>query len=189
MTASTSRVPYGEIVAALRDLCTARSTGTLFIATDDNHAVRIGVNHGQIVTLEAGDRRDEAAIPVLRAIKSGSYRFQQGRLFDSRAADKPPVTERLLAALEGGRPAPSHPSPAANDTLTQVREIVESEAVDVIGPIAGVLCAEHCAEVGDLHSLKQALERIAVEIRDPDRAEELQRRVMERLSESLPAFA
>ncbi len=113
---------------------------------------------------------------------------QQGRLFDPRTADKPPVAERLLAALKGGRTAANHPSPARDDTLTQVCEIVESEAVDVIGPIAGVLCAEHCAEVRDLHSLNKALERIAVQIHDPDRAEELQRRVMERLSKSLPAF-
>lgn len=188
MPGSTPRVPYDQIIAALRDLCAAGSTGTLFIATDDNHAVRVGLNGGEIVTLVAGDSRDEAAIPALRAIKGGSYQFKKDLLFDARAADKPADTERLLAFLEGKKMAPNHTSPAPGDTLTQVRAIVESEAVDVIGPMARVLCAEHCARVKDLASLDKALERIAVEIQDADRAKALRSRVMERVRQALPTL-
>lgn len=181
MTGSASRVPYGEMVAALRELCAAGSTGTLFIVTDDNHSVRVGLDRGKIMTLVAGDSCNEAAIPVFQAIKKGSYRFQDGLILDRRAGDTPADSERLFKALVGEAVAPGPPPTPRDDTLTKALEIIESEALGIIGPIARVLCAEHCAEVRDLPSLQQAIERIAVEIDDPERAEELRRRVMERL--------
>lgn len=188
MTGATPRVSYDQLVAALRDLCAGGSTGTLFMVTDENHAMRLGLDGGDIVTLVAGDICDEAAIPALRAIKSASYRFKMGLLIDTPAADKPLDTESLLATLAGEKTAPRQTSPPQGDTLMQVRGIVESEALDVIGPIARVLCAEHCAEVQDLRSLKKALERIAVEIHDADRAQELRSRVMDRVRKTLPAL-
>ena len=177
---------YHELMQALKSLCIQRSTGTIFIATPDNHFGRIVLKGGEIISLIFGTKSGESAIPFIRAIKAGKFKFSQGHAHADGNENLPP-SPVLLNRLSAGVPASGPAARAAvnKNMLGQVYRIVEGELVEIIGPIANLVCSEHKEKFGTITQageLSVMLESIAREIGDAGKARHFMERVWERLS-------
>ena len=177
---------YHELMRALKSLCVQKSTGTIFIATPDNHFGRIVLKGGEIIALIFGTKSGESAIPFIRAIKAGKFKFSQGPAHADGGGNLPPspvLLSRLSADVAASGPA-TH-SAINKNMLGQVYRIVEGELVEIVGPIASLVCSEHKEKFGAItqaSELSVMLESIAREIGDAGRARHFMERVWERLS-------
>lgn len=190
MTHDQTLTPYNsyhELMQALKNHCLQRSTGTLFIATPDNHFGRIVLKGGEIISLIFGTKSGEAAIPFIRAIKTGKFRFSQGQTPTDGAEDLPPNPELLCRLDTGATPVGTtaqHP-PVDRMALGHTYRIVEGELVEFVGPIANLVCSEHKAKFGTItheKELNALLESIGREIGDPAKARQFIDRVWKRMS-------
>lgn len=98
MSREHEELDFKELLDELRDLCANRRTGTMFIHTDSNHAVRFGLEDGRIFLCSFGKYRGLDAIPHLLGIQSGKYSFAEA-VFNSGSEVPQPTTEELLEAL------------------------------------------------------------------------------------------
>jgi hypothetical protein len=182
----TSYNSYAELMGALEGLHQQRSTGTLFIATPDNHFGRIVLREGEIVSLVFGTKSGEAAIPFIRAVKSGKFRFSQGQTPTDASESLPPspVLLRRLSTSLAPPPVPKVPPAIDLSRLGQIYKVIEEELVEFVGPIASLICSEHKAKFGAIaktSSLYSLLESVANEIGDPDKARQFKERVWARI--------
>ncbi len=184
MSQDKTYAPFQDLIAQLHQVCQERRTGTLFIATDDNRLARISVEQGQIVFLAFQTKRGAEALPLMRQINAGRSRFEDGMI---TAVSKIPLpsTDEMLAYLNGAaapaepvpvKPPPQTgmPSPLAEPISADAVAVLEAELAEHIGPLAGIICAEHRPKHYALGALAAAL---AEEIPDPDRAAQFLERV------------
>lgn len=172
---------YAELMGTLEGLYQQKSTGTLFIATPDNHFGRIVLKGGEIVSLVFGTKSGEAAIPFIRAVKAGEFRFSQGQTPMDGAENLPP-SPILLRRLNTSTPAPAVKLQPAIDIhrLGQIYRVIEDELVEFVGPIASLVCSEHKAKFGTIaktSALYDLLESVASEIEDLEKAHLFKERV------------
>jgi hypothetical protein len=118
MSPEPAPLSYRDLMAELGALCAAKRTGTMFIATTDNHAARIGLRQGDIVSLVFRAQRGLEALDHIRKITAGSFRFSDAVLDKAAHADLP-YTADLLALMIGEEsplppPAPAPPRAAAS---------------------------------------------------------------------------
>lgn len=177
---------YNELMDALKGLCTQRSTGTLFIATPDNHFGRIVLRGGEIISLIFGTKSGMAALPFIRAINTGKFKFAKGQTPTDGTEDLPPGPELLRRLGAAASPVGATArAPMAQKSLGQVYRIVEGELVEFVGPIANLVCSEHKEKFGPITQetqLNALLESIGREIGDPNKARQFIDRVRERMS-------
>lgn len=76
---------FDEIMHELRRLCEEKHSGTLFITTEENHAVRFVLKDGMIAGITYRTKHGPAAIPLVRNITGGTYTFASNRVFQSYA--------------------------------------------------------------------------------------------------------
>lgn len=179
--AQTSYNSYAELMGTLEGLHQQKSTGTLFIATPDNHFGRIVLKGGEIVSLVFGTKSGEAAIPYIRAVKAGKFKFSQGQTPTDGFENLPP-SPVLLRRLNTSAAAPVVKLQPAIDLsrLGQIYRVIEDELVEFVGPIANLVCNEHKARFGTIaktSALYDLLESVASEIDDPDKARQFKERV------------
>jgi hypothetical protein len=74
------QLPYQLLVSTLLDLCKLGKTGTMYISTDDNHAARFTLNHGEIVACGFSAKRGTEALELVRSINGGKYSFIESSL-------------------------------------------------------------------------------------------------------------
>jgi len=181
MNPEPAPLSYRQLMTELRALCAAMRTGTMFIATTDNHSARIGLRQGEIVSLVFRTQRDLEALDHIRKITAGRFSFSDAVVDKGALADLPHTAE-LLALLLGEEsplsPPPSAPPaaaaprspaaaapPPAHPQLARAQAVIESELTEFVGPIAPLLCREHLARVAatgppwDWHELVEAVAR------------------------------
>ena len=91
-----------------------------------------------------------------------------------------PPTGQILELLEGkSESLPAGADPRSGRMTEQTKMIVEEELVELIGPIAAILCDEVWSSVGSLDAVLEALSR---ELPDPDQAARFRKNVLKRLS-------
>ena len=78
-------VGFNEIMQELRRLCEEKHSGTLFITTEENHAVRFVLRDGAITGITYRTKHGLAALPLVRNITGGTYTFAGNRVFQSYA--------------------------------------------------------------------------------------------------------
>jgi hypothetical protein len=192
---------YRELMTELGALCAAKRTGTMFIATTDNHAARIGLRQGDIVSLVFRAQRGLEALDHIRKITAASFTFSDIMLDKAAHADLP-YTADLLALMIGEEsplppPAPAPPvaavprAPAAVATppvehpqLVRARAVIESELTEFVGPIAPLLCREHIARAaatGPPWDWLLLVEAVAREIGDRAKEERFKQKALARL--------
>ena len=192
---------YRERMTKLGALCASKRTGTMFIATTDNHAARIGLRQGDIVSLVFRAQRGLEALDHIRKITAGRFSFSDAVLDKAAHADLPHTAD-LLALMIGEEsplppPAPAprlaaaRRSPAAASTppveypqLAKARAVIESELTEFVGPIAPLLCREHfarAATAGPPWDWRELVEAVAREIGDSAKEERFKQHVLARL--------
>jgi len=176
---SQKNTPFAEIVADLRRICTAGKSGTIYLSSQLNRSAQIVIDKGSIVYLYYFNRRGREALQAMPEIESGRHRFQEGSVPSLRMEQL--STEEILRYLSvaagevvgggeeaqpgiGGKNGRSCPS----EELTEAqRQVLEEGLAFYIGPMASIICEDHLGEAVDPRS---AVERLAGEIPDEDRA-------------------
>ena len=171
--AKEDMLPYQALIETVRDYCTQRRTGTVFIVSSDNRMAQVHLESGAIVALLCRGRRGLDAIAGIRDMIAGRLRFDDN--FVSASETERFDTDQTLALLGCGvatgnvaaatprvaaaRPAPAPaPAPASGGTITPAHAArLESILTQYIGPMAEIVCADHVAEAGDLRMLVIAL--------------------------------
>jgi len=115
------QLSFGELLQVIRTLVREQRTGTMFIHTDSNHSVRIGMEDGRIISCAFGKYRGHDALPHIRQIHSGKYSFAEG-IFNNSSEIPLPSTQDLLSSFSGeslttpareSHPAPTIPEPTS----------------------------------------------------------------------------
>lgn len=198
--------PLGAIVAELAALCAAGANGILYVITDTQRQVRIGLAAGHVTSLALLGSKGAAALEQLRQVRSGRCRFEACEPPPPQS-DLPP-TPALLGRLRGedAIPAPPPaPAPApvappavppapsaepASATAPGARRlaaappapepdwaVVEAELAELIGPMAGFVVEDARRAGGDAALV---LTRIAQDIGDAALAARFRARVQQR---------
>ncbi len=178
---------YHQLMGALRRFCDEKRTGTMFITTAENHAARFVLRQGEITFLAFRSKRGPDALPFLQKISRGRFAFSSEVLEQGETAALPP-TRDLLALLAGedrAPAAPARPSPSIDTArLERAQRVIEPLLAEFLGPIAGVICREYLLKASSLsqaNDLRDVIEAISKEIRDPVKEARFKQQVMARL--------
>lgn len=187
------------LLELLRGLVRERRTGTLYVHTDDNHLIAFGLDGGSIVSLLAGPRQGERAIPTVRAMRWGSFRLDEDIPPQRRRGCRVPSAEELLARLERDedededeawtppRPAAAAAGPRGGDA-EHVQGVLCRVLASYLGPIAPLVCKQTMTAVGGVDTadkLKRVVETLALEIEDAAEAEHFRTRARRELGSLL----
>lgn len=157
---------YRQIMAELRKAVHGKRTGTLFVATQDNNLLRVTLADGHITSLSYRRREGIDAVPLVRTIAGGRLRFSGGSGHGDN--NELPATEALLQLLD----APTKPVPqiASGRTKSEMLRIIQSEFVDILGPIAHVIWAEQIEQ--GYRSIESLIDNLAQQVPDEHQARE-----------------
>jgi hypothetical protein len=165
---------YPELVDEMRRWCADKRTGTMLIATEDNHLAKILFESGAITLLSYGLKNGLEAIPLLTQIGHARLKVSPGRAGAQPAGKTLPPTGEIMALLaeateaRGGR-FPAN-TPLDGEHLAKVLKIIETELIEHLGPLGDIVWTEHLERVGKpLSSLRLTglIEGLAGEIGDP----------------------
>jgi len=97
---------YPQLIEALHRLCSEGRTGTMFICTDENQALRFVLENGRVVGCNYRRKHGREALPLIRTVRSGRYSFSEGMFMAEEVPmPDPAVFFQLLegksAAVEG----------------------------------------------------------------------------------------
>jgi hypothetical protein len=156
-------VPYSQILEFLTDLVDSKTSGTLFVHSECNHAITIALDKGRINAIYFGARRGRKAIPLVSNISSGSYRFEATNLVGSShdVPSTPEILNLLRSPYAVKVPGSTVSSPASDDDVIRegkknilCREL-KSLLAEHMGPIADMVFDDVVDEVGDFCSTPQ----------------------------------
>jgi len=161
---------YSEITLEIGRLSDQKASGTVFIATRDNHIAQMMLDRGEIVFIFFAGKRGQEALSLVTEIREGRYRFQEGGVVP-RGMPLPPTREILLALSSGPAQAPSFaeaaPAPEGKGLSAAQMTLLESCLADCIGPMATIICEDHFGSAG---SFQAAVDALAAEIPSPGQA-------------------
>lgn len=176
---------YAELIAALQSLCRENNSGTMYIATPDNQFARIVLKDGAITSLSFRTKHGAEALPLIRGIPAGRFKFSPGQVTVDAEHSLPPDYDAIafLAADVGATTAAK--TGLSRAALAQAPKIIEGALAEFLGPIASVVCEEYLLKHGTpqtseaLHDCLNALMR---EIGDPAKARRFRAAVLAALS-------
>ncbi len=157
---------YQQLTDELRILCAAKRSGTLFCTTSDARSVRFSLQNGLIVSVKFRNIGGVAALSHIQTIQQCRFKFQDNLNLDQDP--DLPSTPELLQLLIGDDKSQSPPT--ATDflpSLSELHAIIEQEAADLFGPVAGLICAEQFTvmpRLKDTDDLRTLLTNITVAI-------------------------
>jgi hypothetical protein len=163
-------IHYSEITLEIGRLSDQKASGTVFIATRDNHIAQMMLDRGEIVFIFYAGKRGHEALNLLTTIREGRYRFQEGGVV-SRGVPLPPTREILLTLSSGPGQVPSHANdahaPEGRGLSAAQKNLLESCLADCIGPMAAIICEDHFSSAG---SFQATVDALAAEIPSPGQA-------------------
>lgn len=176
--------PLSRLIAEMETLCRNRSTGMVFIATDDNQMARLNLNAGEIKFISFHNKRGADALTLLSHIHAGRLRFEEGLTAEKATIDLPSTADILgslhnpigmLSASTASSP-PKHTGMALSPSD---RVMIEEVLTEFIGPMACIVCEEELNAAPDLES---GLRKLAAEIQEPSQIQDFLTQVRARLS-------
>jgi len=163
-------IPSPEITLEIGRLSDRKASGTVFIATRDNHVAQIMLDRGEIVFVFFAGKRGQEALNLLTTIREGRYRFQEGGVV-SRGMPLPPTRDILLALSSGPGQVPAHAedahAPEGKGLSTAQKTLLENCLADCIGPMAAIICEDHFDSASNFQA---AVDALAAEIPSPGQA-------------------
>jgi hypothetical protein len=171
MSDTHSNMPLPQLVTELATLCREGSTGTVFIATDDNRLARLSLNAGEIELISFHNKRGAEALALIPNIHAGRLRFDEGHKTATGTGGLPPTADILEFLSNSPAPdteiAPSAGRATHQHLTADDRRMIEDTLAEFIGPMASIVCEEHLDQATDLES---ALSKLAADIDDPAQA-------------------
>lgn len=138
-----------KIIQELRRLCEEKHSGTLFITTGENHAVRFVIKDGSIAGITYRTKHGLDAIPFIKNITDGTYTFASNHIFlsstGSNAVSMPSTPEifRLLRVIPDvpTRPVLSQPAVSSQPVVPARPAVHPPTTAPKITPVSGALAA------------------------------------------------
>lgn len=168
----TSHKPFSshqQLFSELLSLTQSNSTGTLIINSNDSKMTRVVLEGGEITSITHNELKGLDALPVICAIKDGSYSFVDDLDLGTKQADLPGTDEildmlKVEASFQSG-----------SDKYDDLIGNVQFELTKHVGPIAGVLVEEYLDANGSPDSLDDfgiMLEKLSSKIPDTEKADQ-----------------
>ena len=164
---------YPQLLEVLRQHVSGRSSGTLYIRTDCNHAVSFALDSGRIYAVYYGPRRGRNALNSISGITGGTCHFESLQL--STAPQDLPSTPEILGLISVAREdrtgSPLEAGKAA-DTEQKTRVCFELKQLlrNYLGPIADMVFEDALAENEHYctthESARMLIDRLADDIED-----------------------
>ncbi|MCU7929206.1 MAG: hypothetical protein KZQ90_00250 [Candidatus Thiodiazotropha sp. (ex Codakia rugifera)] len=177
-------VPYSQILDFLTNLVDNKTSGTLFVHSESNHAITIALENGRIHAIYFGARRGRKAIPLVSNISGGSYKFEASGLVGT--FHDLPTTPEVLNLLRNphttneSRSTDSSPV-THNDVITEENKTILCQELkgllaEHMGPIAEMIFDDVVSEVGDFCSTpkltQDLINKLSAEIDDSTEVEQ-----------------
>lgn len=177
--AITPSFAYPQLLEILQELIQKRESGTLFIRSECNHLTTFTLQSGQVSAVSFGPRRGGRAIPHIREISSGTYRFDKESPVGS--PQQLPDTGELMKLLKSNGAPAEIMDPGKNgsvgggvshkNSLRFSKELKEL-LTDHVGPIADVIFDDTLEEIGGVcsntHQAQILIDRLATDIDDAE---------------------
>jgi len=178
---------YRQLIDELIKQCKARSSGTLFFNLDNGQSARLVLNQGNICWVAFRQLRGEEALEAIREI--GFARLNFNPLLKLAIGEQNlPSTSMMLkrlyrnahsSAQEGGSDIPplvtevvTRPEVPVESggeprfSLDQVHQALEREAMEYLGPMARILCADYLKSMPSQLSHSQVRHLITMLVHD-----------------------
>jgi len=169
---------YEDFLYHVERVVGERRSGTLFIRTDTNHSVIIGLDRGDIVAVSSGAKHGLEALDTLTQIQSCSIQLDPDIVVDLHKGQLPGTREilhrlshRIVGPAAGGQDSPAkgaaeRPGVGAKRKTAPIDPYVASSLLcdllqDYLGPVASMIC-EEVTEGGKTLSTPEQL-RIAID--------------------------
>ena len=179
----TETVTYEGFLALVESMVRNRESGSLYLRTDTNRSVCIGIRQGEIEALVSGPRRGLTAIKTILGMSSGSCRRDETSL--AFHTGDLPTTAEILKILRERRVESTAGSDSASMTDKDEawqRPVDEERSVkilcdllhDYLGPVAPLIC-DDLTQSGNLHTsadLDAAIINLAAEIESSSESQE-----------------
>ena len=123
---------YEQMMAELKRLCAEGRTGTLFIATAENHAGQLGLRHGVVVAARFRLKTGLEAARGLAQVRSARFTFMRDHV-EPPDPRHPLSSTAVLAVLTG-----VGGSSGQSDNLV-VHNILTGALVEYLGPMAAIV--------------------------------------------------
>lgn len=123
----------------------------LFISGSTRVVVQMNMEAGEIVYAACQDKRGVDVLPFLQGMSSGKLRFVEGSIPVLRTPL--PSTSAILSDLGAGQSVstPTPTTPIGTQQLSaSVREVLQQELTEFIGPFAQMIVQEQLADVHDV---------------------------------------
>ncbi|MCP3868208.1 MAG: hypothetical protein GY703_08970 [Gammaproteobacteria bacterium] len=173
-----SNFAYSQLLKILGELIRKRETGVIFIRSQCNHSISFAFNEGHIKALSFGPRRGTRAIPLIRDIEGGTYRFDGAAYVDT--LQNLPATDEIMSQLQPAAPAADNAAAEASaepgepvvpeTSWAEFGEETRTLLTDYLGPIADVIFDEIVEEIGGFYNTetqaRTLIGKLAVDIED-----------------------
>ncbi len=185
---------YNEIMRYLNQLCLEKADGVLFVTTNQNHSVRFELFDGAIISVHYRLKRDHDAIPLIKAIESGKYRFFEGMskpdddaistrsdLFEALFEQPPPSAQEETETSSAADKPSSASVPTDSKTIEAGVAMLAETMARFIGPVARLICDEYIEKNGKPYTkddLIKMMESLAAEIGDSSQASEFSEKAL-----------
>jgi hypothetical protein len=140
---------YEELVSRLKQHCRDKVTGTIFIKSDSANLARFIISKGVIASCVYRHKSGYDAIPLLRSIRSGSFRFSDHPVEGMKFPPMPDTREFFDLLSEPNPDAASAQCTPAPNSRTKVPPSIQNDPSliaiksvlkNYIGPMADIVC-------------------------------------------------
>lgn len=156
-------ITRSQLIDLLKALVEEQRTGTVYVHTDDNHLIAVGVDRGEFISLICGPKRGERAIPMIRNMRTGTFRLEDKAMPSRRGGANLPSSEALLSMLA------NEDGDSQVSDCTWVQDVICKVLAEYMGPIAPLMCRETIKSAGGIDSpdkVKRVIDELAQEIDD-----------------------
>jgi len=176
MSKENQKLSYNELIDELVQLCSTKSTGTMFIVSDVGHSSRISLKDGDIIFFAYRTSKGLDALFDLYDINSAKYHFSKGVYNPYNILELPDTSELLQhfklktfpGKIDSGNINHSENSVSINNSLNEVSDTlnntskpvaefatdqvvviidkIEASLINYLGPFADIAIHDYLAD-------------------------------------------
>jgi len=171
----TTSFAYPQLLEILQELIHKRESGMMFIRSECNHLITFALQKGQVTAINFGPRRGDRAIPHIKEISGGTYRFDKESQVS--APQQLPDIRELMNLLKSNGASPETMNPvgagaagrgASDSNSRRFSKELKELLTDYLGPIADVIFDDTLEEIGGVcsntHQAQILIDRLATDI-------------------------
>ncbi len=187
----SDQITYEGFLNLIESMVERKESGTLYVRTDTNHSVFVGIRNGAIEAFTSGPRHGLEAITTILQMSYGSCRRNETVI--SFHTNELPPTSDILLLLKRHTPQPAvqgatspSPAPGAQIDSMHATKILCELLHDYVGPVAPIICEDvidNGAKIRTCADLESAIGSLAEEIDSSAEAAEFINRARENLRE------